>query len=1135
MSRNQEKFSFTELARSVAGRRTAINCTGVAGSERAHLLAHLFSLQPMPMAVVASNTAEAERFVEDLEFFFGSAPPPILFFPPYNIQPFKLLAYHNETAARRIRCLYQLMTGTRPAITVTTVAALLQKLIPRQTLSDFSELVLPDEELDREAFVAKLISAGYGRAVIVEEPGDFCVRGGLLDLFSPYHPDPVRIELYGDLVDSIRLFSADSQRTLETLEEAIVLPAREAVIRFGELSEIINRFRRQAALLDMPVTRVRTLVDQIRQQGAFPGIESLLPLIYDNLDTFLDYLGDRVLPVLLEPAGLASAADMVLDRAARNFAEAREANRICVEPEQMYLSWQDAELRLQQRLPLVFRQLAVSLAGAADNTPAVLDLALDVRDNLALTSAIRNPQDPDARLKPLAVWLSENADNGFSSLAVCRTANQAQRLEWLLSPYGIKTAMSAQFPLSAVDPEIDTDVMRICCGQLSSGFVWPAAGLALVTEDELFGFKHHTLKRPTARKAAELISFGDLKQGDLVVHDEHGIGCYEGLVKLKLDGTTNDFILILYRDEDKLYLPVDRLSMIQKYMGVDGIEPALDKMGGKSWERIRKRVKRSAEKIAGELLKLYAVRKVREGIPFHIDQNYLRHFETKFEYEETEDQLRAIVEVLRDMESPTPMDRLVCGDVGYGKTEVALRASFVAVNEGRQVAILVPTTVLAEQHYETFSRRFDPYPVRIACLSRFRPSKDQRRIVKELKDGTLDIVIGTHRLLQKDVGFKRLGLIILDEEQRFGVKHKERLKQFRQTVDVLALTATPIPRTLHLSLTGVRDISVISTPPEHRRPIITYVSEYDETVIKEAVERELGRQGQVFFVHNNIADIRRVAARLAELAPGARIDVAHGQMDEEALEKVMMAFMHRETDLLVCTSIIESGLDIPAANTIVINRADRFGLAQIYQLRGRVGRADEQAYAYLFIPRESALSRDAGKRLKVLMEHSDLGSGFQIAMSDLKIRGGGTILGASQSGHIAAVGYDMFLKLMQESIAELKGEPVVADLEPEININLSAYLPADYIPDIDQRLLSYRRMAEMSDLKNLAEFKREMSDRFGTPPQEANNLLVKIMLKIMAIRAGVKRLDVRDGHLFLYFSPAHQRNPHALIGLLVHP
>ncbi len=1131
MLQNQEKFSFEDFSGALLSRPSAIVCHDAGGSERAYLTARIYRRHPMPMVVVAADTTGADRFFEDLKFFFGAHRPPLLYFPPYNIQPFRFLAYHNETAARRIRCLYELIAGDPAPILVTTVAALLQRLIPRRELSDFAELVSCDEALDRDALVGKLVSGGYTRAIIVEEPGDFSVRGGILDVFTPTYPDPLRIEFYGDSVDSIRFFSASSQRTLTSVAEAVLLPAREAILKPGRLVEIVNRVRQQAALVDLPVTQVRTLVEQIKAEGTFPGAESLLPLIYTGLDSLFDYIAPRAVPVLIEPARLESAAEEAEGIVRKNSTEARSGGRLHVDPGLVYLPWREAEGRLQERRPVVFKSLAVT--GTPPPGPAApREIFLGAGDNLDLSVAVRHARDQQAPLTPLCNWLTEKARAGFVTLLVCRTATQAGRMESLLGPYGIRAQVASPPSLEESSAGEGGGGVRICCGHLSSGFIWPAESLAIVTEDEIFGAKHRSRKKDGARAAADPIAFGDLKQGDLVVHAEHGIGRYDELVKLKLDGAVGDFILISYRDGDKLYLPVDRLGMVQKYLGVEGVDPVLDKMGGASWEKVKSRVKRSAEKIAGELLKLYALRRVRDGYAFEAQCDYYRDFEAGFEYEETDDQLAAITDVLKDMETSTPMDRLVCGDVGYGKTEVALRAAFVAVSNGRQVAVLVPTTVLAEQHYETFSRRLEPYPFRVACLSRFRPPREQREIVKDLAAGKIDVVIGTHRLLQKDIAFKNLGLVVLDEEQRFGVKHKEKLKKFRQTVDVLTLTATPIPRTLHLSLTGIRDISVMSTPPEHRRPIITYVSEFDDAIVSEAIRKELARKGQVFFVHNHISSIHAMAGRIAALVPEARIEVAHGRMEEESLEGVMLAFVRREKDVLVCTSIIESGLDIPSANTIIINRADRFGLAQIYQLRGRVGRADEQAYAYLFIPRESALSADAGKRLKVLMEHSDLGAGFQIAMSDLKIRGGGTILGASQSGHIAAVGYDMFLKLMQEAVAGLKGEPVKAELEPEINLNLSAYLPPDYIADIDQRLLAYRRLAKMTELKELGDFRKELADRFGEPPEDANGLLIKIMLRVMSIQAGVKRLDVREGQLYLYFSPEHQKTPHGLVDLV---
>jgi transcription-repair coupling factor (superfamily II helicase) len=973
----------------------------------------------------------------------------------------------------------------------------------------------------------KLISGGYERSSMVEESGDFSIRGGILDIFSPLYADPIRIELFGDKVESIRLFSAVTQRTIKNISEAVILPARETILKSTHLTQVINRIRKQSSRLSIPVTRTRDLIHRIRKDGVSPGIESLIPLIYPDLNSFFDYVPKNTIFILVEPAELENVADHTLLQASKSFDVAQKESRLCVEPERLYLTWQEAQALFEQKKTISVKKLHVSKETLTQRPP-LEQFYCSVKDNMDISMELERQRDKDL-FSPLANWINQQRISGFDTLVVCRTRTQAKRLVSLLIPYGIHLKGIEKFP----DAEQSKGQVFICLGRISSGFVWPAESLAIITENEIFGSKRRPKIKPEQQIRTQLLEFEDLKKGDLIVHIDHGIGQYEGLVELTLNGSSNDFLLVVYKDDDKLYLPVDRMGMVQKYMGVDGIEPTLDKMGGKSWERVKERVKRSTEKIAGELLKLYAERKVRQGHAFRELDVDFKTFEMGFPYEETEDQLLAIEDVYNDMKAQISMDRLVCGDVGYGKTEVALRASLMAVNDGKQVALLVPTTVLAEQHFTTFSERFQRYPINIACLSRFRSLKAQRNIINDLKTGKIDIVIGTHRLIQKDVMFKDLGLLILDEEQRFGVKHKENLKKIKRSVDVLALTATPIPRTLHMSLMGVRDISIISTPPEHRKSIITYISEFDDAVISDAIQKELDRNGQIFFVHNNIHTIKAMAKRLQKLVSNVRLGVAHGRLDEEELEVVMLRFMNKEIDLLVCTTIIESGLDIPSANTILINRADRFGLAQIYQLRGRVGRLDEQAYAYLFIPKESTLGKDAKKRLKVLMEHSDLGSGFQIAMSDLKIRGGGTILGASQSGHIAAVGYDMFLKLMENSMAELKGEKVQESLEPEININMVALIPEFYIIDIDQRLSAYRRLARMTELKEIVDFKEELTDRFGDLNMETENLLLKIMLRVLAIKAGVSRVDLKGSQLLLSFSQEYQKNPSGIIDMVL--
>ncbi|MCP3952416.1 MAG: transcription-repair coupling factor [Desulfobacterales bacterium] len=1130
MTQNQEKTSLAELIESLPSRTGAIECSGLAGSEKAWLIARLHARGQLPLCVVTATLKEAEQMAGEVDFFLGSRTAALHVFPPYNILPHKMLGYHSQTAARRIGTLFAISESRHPFLLITCVDALLQKLAPKDELNGFAELVMAGEETDRDQLIEKLISGGYTHAALVEEPGDFCVRGGLIDLFSPLYPDPLRLEWFGDTVDAIRTFSPDSQRKTGDLSEAVILSAREVILKKETLPEVITRIRSRAFEQGLGVSRSSETIDRIRNEGLFPGIEGLLPLMYPRLDPLFTYLPKDTLYVLDAISELAASAAKFTERVTENYQGTLQKEHVCVQPDSLYFTWDAVWPKITATNPLVLDAFDILRRSEADSPSSVSSpLQFSVEDNLNLKRAMEKGVDTDHLLQPVAEWINRALERDCTPVIVCRTESQARRIEALLGHYQIAVHFTPQMPV----PDSGRRQVYGCIGSLAKGFVWPSEHLALISAQEVFGKSKRRRSRREKKAPTALLTFEDLKKEDLVVHAQHGIGRYQGLETLKFEGVTNDFLLIAYQDDDRLYLPVDRMGMIQKYMGVDGIAAALDKMGGKTWQRVRSRVKKSVERIAGQLLKIYAERRVKKGHAFGRPDSYFSDFEAAFAYEETEDQVKAIDDVIADMNSETPMDRLVCGDVGYGKTEVALRAAFIAVNDGKQVTLLVPTTVLAQQHYETFRERFQRYPVNVACLSRFRTPAQQKKIVAGLKDGRVDIAIGTHRLLQKDIAFKDLGLIIVDEEQRFGVKHKERLKRFRRVVDVLALTATPIPRTLHMSLMGVRDISIISTPPEHRQAIVTYVSEYDDAIVADAIRKELTRRGQIFFVHNNIATIYSLADKLKKLVPEVNLDVAHGKMAIEDLENVMMAFSSREIDMLVCTTIIESGLDIPNANTMLVNRADRFGLAQIYQLRGRVGRSDEQAYAYLFIPVESVLTADARKRLKVLMEHSDLGAGFQIAMSDLKIRGGGSILGASQSGHIAAVGYDTFLKLMEEAMADLKGDPVREPLDPEINMPLSAHIPEVYIADIDQRLTAYRRLAKITAVSEISDFKSELCDRFGPLPGNVENLLLKMMLRVLAIDAGIRRLELSAGSLSLWFSTLHQKHPYAVVDLVV--
>ncbi len=1130
LNQMQDFFSPARLAETAARPDFFRVFSGLSGPDAAWLVAAVFHHAPRPVCLITPDQKAGDTFLEDLRFFLGDQADHARLLPAYHAGPHASLGLHGDTSARRIRCLYTMGDIDEPGIIVATPAAAFRRLLPPELLHRHSELVMAGEESDRDELIRHLTGTGYSRVSIVEESGEFSVRGGILDVFSPLYPDPLRLEFFGDMVESLRFFDPATQRSRHETAEAVLPPAREVSLFPSETALFLNRVRRFAAESGLPPNAVRSLAEKIREQGLFAGAEHLLPFMVERTAVLTEYLPESTLFLVYEPDQVRAGIRDLMTQMRTAHESGLKKGHISAPPDHLFLDWTEWEASTAGRPRADLRLLPMAAADgaaapSAHDTP--VHQAFSVGNTAELNTALRHPPDMNAPLAPLLDWISERRKQRSLTLLVCRSASGAEQLSGMLKPHGIDLPLLP----GMMDPHRAGTGVFIVEGTVSGGFIWEQAGIAVLTDREIFGRRTRRKVRKSG-KPAEILRFEDMKTGDLVVHDDHGIGRYEGLNKMSVEGAEQDFLLISYRGGDRLYLPVDRMAVLQKYMGVDGMAAVLDKMGGSSWAKVKARVRKSAEKIAGELLRIYAERRVREGLEFHLPESEMERFEAGFPFEETPDQAKAIEDVRDDMARSRPMDRLICGDVGYGKTEIALRAAFTAAACGRQAVLLAPTTVLAEQHMETFSARFKGFPFVIACLNRFRSAGEQKEILKGMAEGSVDIVIGTHRLLQKDVKPARLGLIIVDEEQRFGVRHKEKLKQLRTTCDVLALTATPIPRTLHMSLTGIRDISLIRTPPEERRPIITYLCEPEDGIIADAIRRELGRNGQVFYIHNHIRTISRAAQRIQALSPEARVDIAHARMSEDELENTMLRFSRREVDVLVCTTIVESGLDVTRANTILIHRADRLGLAQIYQLRGRVGRGEEQAYAYLLIPPDAAITADARKRLKVLMEHSGLGSGFQIAMSDLQIRGGGALLGASQSGHIAAVGYDMFLKLMEEAIGRIRGEPVPEDLVPEIHIPVSAYLPESYIPDIDQRMTAYRRLSGMTTLSEISDFKAELTDRFGLPPRPAAHLFVKIMLKALAARAGVRRLDLAGDKLVLAFSEAHRRNPFGIAELV---
>jgi transcription-repair coupling factor (superfamily II helicase) len=1098
-----------------------LHVTGLSSSGRAYLFSRLLPDLERPCLIVLPTAKEARRFYKELEFFlpayFTSGDPDarrLYDFPIYDISPLKGLSPHPDIVARRIQGLYAL-TWVRGSVVVTSTEAVLFRLVPKGALGNALEPMEAGEEVDRERLLNKLEACGYQRTSLVEERGDYSVRGGVIDLFPPLYSNPIRLEFLGDTLESIRHFEPLGQRSLANLKEFTLLPANEIIMA----SENIRRARSMG--------RLPTLVKGV---CSFPGQEAWLNHFYPRLSTVFDYLPQTGLLLLMDPFQIRKESKAFVER----FSKERETFRVEAEERKKPFPEIEGIALDPEGLEQAFHRFQGILCGdfVVESVRQGSSISLHISGGFKVDEDLTLKLSGKGRVSmaPLAEKLSAWLDRGARVVLVCRTEQQAGRLREILRNYEVEVNHMAgrwvEVPFGKG--------LFICLGRLSDGFSWPSENLIVVSEDEIFGPKRSFARAGTLEGGINWTAFSQLKQGDPVVHQDHGIGRFGSLVKMEIEQKVNDFVIIEYAGKDRLYVPADRISILQKYIGADDMDPKLDALGGRSWDVAKEKARKSIREIAQHLVELYALRKHRKGYAYSRPDPLYREFEAGFEHEETRDQIKAIEDVLDDMEADRPMDRLICGDVGFGKTEVAIRAAFKAVMDGKQVAVLVPTTVLAEQHYETFTKRMSLHRVRVAVLSRFKSRAEQKEIVARVRSGKVDILIGTHRMLQQDVRFRDLGLLIIDEEQRFGVKQKEEIKRYRALVDVLALTATPIPRTFHLSLMGIRDLSLIESPPEDRLPIQTLLSPYDEGTIRRAIDFEIQRRGQVFFVHNRVHSIEAMSRNLKKLVPDAEFAVAHGQMKERDLEETMIRFLNKEVDVLVCTTIIESGLDIPSANTIIINEVDRLGLAQIYQLRGRVGRSDESAYAYLLLSPEAELTRDAEKRLKALMDFTHLGAGIQLAMHDLKIRGGGNILGFSQSGHVSAIGYELYLKLIEQTVAELKGEEWHEEINPEINVNIPAHLPTSYIRDTDLRLNLYRRLSSLREESDLAAMTDEMKDRFGSPPEEVKNLLRVMSLRLLLKRLRIFRLDIGKEGLTLSFSSDTPVKPETLVSLVKH-
>ncbi|MDH4222247.1 MAG: transcription-repair coupling factor, partial [candidate division Zixibacteria bacterium] len=981
----KRSYSFSKIVKELEEGKRLISLTGLTGSGKSFLLAYIEKTLSLPLLVITYHPEEAVKCFEDLQAFLGENK--VLLFPSLEILPYELQIPHSEALGSRLFCLYSLLSGKNKVV-VTPIRALLERTISKKELIDkIVELKIGDE-FEMEELIRKISILGFNKFPQVEEVGTYSQRGGILDLFPYTSENPLRVEFSGDRIESIREFSVFNQRTINKKEEVIILPRREFYLKDEELERYLNTIEEKTA---------QKIRERINYYQEIPGLEWIAPLFNLPQGELFDYLPSDSLLFLDEPELIRREIDYIQEETQRRHEKSNLEKEILPAPASLFRDSDTLEKKLRS-----FRKLEYYSLGMQK-----FDFHLGMSE----------PESDIPDFSHLKRVLKEKKKINKKVYILCENSGQKGRLEELL--------------------EEESEEVDFLIGDLSTGFIFPELELLVLPEHQLFQRYFRKRRKRKFKEGLPLSAYTTLSPGDFVVHSNYGIGIYTGLETLQIDGRKRDCLLLGYKDGDKLYVPVEEFNSIQKFVGKNG-EPNLSKLGSLFWEKTKEKTKKALMEMASGLIKLYAERKTRPGFAFSEDTTWQKEVESSFIYEETPDQVESIEVIKKDMEKPVPMDRLVCGDVGYGKTEVAIRAAFKCVMDSKQVAVLVPTTILAQQHHTTFTERLKDYPVRIEVLSRFKSRKEQKQIVGNLVTGRVDIVIGTHRLLQKDIKFKDLGLLIIDEEQRFGVVHKEKLKKIKSTVDCLTLTATPIPRTLQLSLFGAKDMSIINTPPKDRLPIQTIVSQFTEELIAEAILRELDRGGQVYFVHNRVESIGSMYNFLRKLLPKIRIGIAHGQMEEKVLEKVMLAFLSGKYDCLLSTNIIESGLDIPDVNTIVINRADRFGLAQLYQLRGRVGRSNHKAYAYLLVPPFGDLNPNARKRVRAIQQYTELGSGFYLALRDLEIRGAGNILGPQQHGFIEEIGFDLYCQLLEEAVKEIKGEEItkVSKVKLEIDLDL---------------------------------------------------------------------------------------------------
>jgi len=1099
----QSLEEYKYLDQSLRENTHTVEVHGISDAQKSMMAAMLSRSFNKSILLITHNDVLARKIYEDICFFDESA---AVLLPSAEMIFHKIDARSNEIAVNRLRALNRIASKDR-IILCASVEALLNRMPnPHDFYSKFISIEVGGQ-MPVEEFATYFSTSGYERVDMIEGRGQFSIRGGIIDFYGPIEDYPVRIELFDDEVDSIRHFDLVSQRSIRKLDRTQLFPMREMLFSsedFARASENIEKALNKRLDLYDASTKKKALgeklrekiiedIDRIKSNIYFQGIERYSSFFYEKSYCITEYLEDFMV-IIDEPNRVRQRYDNIRLEYEEHFKSLLEEGDLLPEQVDALFTYDDILLKLEDKKIICINTL--------------LKTSQDFKPQKSISFVTRSMPPFHGKINLLIDEIKILKSRKYRVIILTGSKERGQRIVEALRDEGIEALYQENLTF-----ELQEGHIVALPGNLSGGFEFPSIKYAIITDMDVFGANR---KKIVKKKGTTIKFFSDLKIGDYVVHENHGIGQYMGIERLRVNNVVRDYLHIRYQGNDKLYIPTDQFDLIQKYVGGEKV-PKINKLSGIEWAKTKARARKAIENMAEDLLKLYAERQQAKGYAFSPDGKWQKEFEDSFPYEETPDQLHCIEEIKKDMESNKAMDRLLCGDVGYGKTEVALRAAFKCINDGKQVAILVPTTILAQQHYNTCRQRFGNFPINVEMLSRFRTPQEQKKILEGLRIGAVDLIIGTHKLLQDDVVFKDLGLLIIDEEQRFGVTHKEKIKQMKQNVDVLTLTATPIPRTLHMSLIGIRDISVIEEPPEERYPVQTYVMEYNEEIVRDAILREMNRGGQIYFLYNRVRSISQMADRLRSLVPEARIGVAHGQMDESLLENTMLDFYNGEYDVLLCTTIIETGLDIPNVNTIIVYDADKMGLSQLYQLRGRVGRSNRLAYAYLTYQRDKVLTEVAEKRLQAIKEFTEFGSGFKIAMRDLEIRGAGNLLGREQHGHMEAIGYDLYTKLLEDTIRKLTGQPVKEKIDTVIELNIEAYIPQSYITDENQKIEIYQKIASVEGLKYLYDIEEEIEDRFGDIPDSVRNLMSIAYIKYLASKHGIVLVSQKPEGVMLKF------------------